>query len=456
MRDYRTWALGQAGSYLGRRYMDKVLNNTWKSLVGGNKRMVAGGNWTGKFKAPVKRPRRINLKDGVHDEYIYSDAKEQPMVGYLGITSYPCVRASSTGVSTQFQTSYQFIRVIEAALRYFFRYQHPGRYEFQTFDQTFESFNIPTTANYSTAEGMVIMYQTPDGSTITAGTDFIYMNYDTDATPRPAYNTLTKLATAIANEMYVQWQDGKEPLYMKSWQGALVGTTGLQFAVAGMNLNQLRFRTNCTTVLTVQNQTIADDGTGGTTNTLANTTIDISANPLHGRIFYFSDIAPKFATGYDYVNNDGPDEWGAINLSTPDSDSDLQNVYAPTKTPEGCWMTVPKAQYFSNCTGTKDVQLNPGEIKEFKLRFKFGGRLVDWLRADISNFKSLNPAKADIENLAYHKGMGQCAIMAVEKRIRNATTKVQLSYTVKTYTHATVRMNRQSLTVRTRANDIPE
>lgn len=400
----------------------------------GAKGMVAGGSYTGKFRGRVKRPAKANLSTGYHEHVVFSGAHDMANVNYLGITSYPSLSVDSNAVTV---ASRMFIDGYIAILRYYFRHVHLGRWEFESPDQPLSDLIILTDTNSSAALGQFIQqkFMTPNG-TIDTGTAVLITNLSTTMTIR-------SLATTLANECYNKWSLGFEPYILYSYSNG-AGSGGTTYDVPGamMFLNNLILKLSSTTVIRIQNQTVGDDG--------SNYTTDISTNPLHGKIFYFKDLSPTVGTGFDLSSTVSGDEWFAKNMCWPTAGT-LKNVYATSVACPGssAWSVIPKAQYFKNCTGVKDVQLNPGEIKEFKLRFKFDGRITQFLSRDWNNF-----SVSEVTNLGMRKGMGQCAIIALQRRLRagDDANPISLSYQVDTYCRARIKKLAQRMTYHVETN----
>lgn len=426
---------------------------------------VISGVFDGKFRGPRDRARNAILRSGYSETHIQTGTVEQDGVAYLGIASYPAFKGG-----TQAQYGRVFEDIWIAILRKFFRHYHPGRFEFNSPDQDFDQLvdygvdaglGIPVSYN---REAIQLIFAKPDGTSTTSpvgvgATDenrFYYFNplVGYSAT----YSTLRTLADAIAARcMKVYVEDGLVPLMMKNMTSIMTYNTtnpNDQYANitnATMWLNNCRVSAYVKTVMTVQNQTIADDTTEG--NGFRNAMTDISCNPIRGKLYYFSDLGPKLRAGYDLGSSSATtisdDEWFAYYYNKPNDNAlvggQLRNIYIAQEgdpvdnvNPTGCWVTIPPRAYFSNCKSAVNVTLDPGHMKTFTLTFRFKGSLHNFIkgeRLDIDNQDTYE--NGDIENevrsAGYAKGMGKSCILAMEKRLRSGTAGVQLQWQVNTH-----------------------
>lgn len=412
-------ALYYGALYAGNRYMSS--GNAVR------KRGIGGANYQGKFGGYVKRPRYAKLDKGYAEKVTFASVAQQPQCLYLGFTSVPTAVYGTIGYSRLLQD------VCISILREFFRNYHPGKFEFETPDQDLYTAGL-------SVDGFNLSCRSPGGG-LSA-----YLTF----TPATAANgtTLRVMGAQFAQFLMQQWDSGYEP-YQLSCTSPGTGSA----PVGIMWLNNLIVKASCTNVVIIQNQSLADDGAAADLD--VNTTVDVSANPLKGKMFYMKHVCAEIGTGMRSGFGDPTvigDTWGANNLKTTTTGT-LQNVIAPTNAADGCWKVIPKADYFKNCTGVKDIGLEPGVQKTFKLRFKFTGALTNFLRGEYSNYMGTSALGTGVSaQPSYKQRFGQCVILAFEKRLRQTGSQITVAYQVDTYIRTSIKKKRQYMTYHVETN----
>lgn len=418
---------GNALYYGAGYYLSRYMNGPSR------KRGIGGSTFQGKFGGTPKRPRYAKLDKGYSEKVTYAAVAQGPSCCYLGITSIPTATLGGNGHTRLLAD------ICIGIWRDFFRFYHPGRYEFETPDQVLSSMiNIVN-------EGYSLICRPPDPG---SGGDSI------DQFTITVNTTLRDLGFSLASAMMGAWRNGLEPFRLEHSVNVSPYTCG-----GSMYLNNIIVKAKVTNVVTIQNQSLADDSTGGDAD--ANTTVDVSANPLKGKMFYMKHIAPEISTGYKYEgadNSSTADQWGATYLKDTVIGT-LQNIISPDQTAtgvpaNGCWKIIPKADYFKNCTGVKDIGLEPGVQKTFKLRFRFVGPLTNYLRGEFTNYNAVTttPGQGIAYQPAYKMGMGQCVLLAFEKRLRQTGSTVNIAYQVDSYIKTSVSKKRQYMTYHVETN----
>lgn len=391
----------------------------YDTVRGGGKGVLSHGIWEGKFRG---RRRRDNMKmySGFSEHRVSSGDSYMTHCSYTGICSYPSGSDLNTGCSMALQD------IMTAVLRRYFEKYYTYRFEVSDPDEPLMNHmyvygNSFTTgamvANLSNGPSFVLLYSQNDGTGEAFGA---YTSLSSNATL-----SLRGLAAIMAAEIETKWKAGLEP---RSILGVLNYKSSDQFPVGSMSLVNLRIHYRSTVTMSVQNQTNADDTSASMT--------DIQSNPLHGKIMYFKGVAPVQATGqfmWDLASKAGTEanEWAAHNLTGPTTSYGTVYSFGVSGipvTPTGVWAAVPKDNWFKNCTGSMLVSMEPGVQKKFALKFKFDGRLTDWLRKEYTNVGS-----AAI-NSTYKIGMGSCALLVVEKRIRRGGVPVTIAWQSDMYT----------------------
>lgn len=455
------WNLGIAAGYAGVNMYKRSRRATGPSARA--KRYRPSGVYDGKFTGPRDTRRNAVLKSGYAETHIHTGTVTQDGAAYIGIASYPAFKGGSQA---------QYGRVLEdiciAILRKYFRNYHPGKIEFSTPDQTFDQvldYSVGTGYGQSyNYEYIHIKFGKPDGTyTQSEGTfpganenKFLYFSSTTlIPTGETLYTNLRSLGEAIAKQiMHMYVNHGDVPLCIRGARVFYTTTVDGTVPFYNTTYHSTMWMTNCKvsakvkTVLTVQNQTVADDTTEGFKNTM----IDVSCNPIRGKLFYFKDLGPKLKAGFDLgADADGnpstEDEWFHYWFSKPTDNETvgglLRNIYiakdanAANVDPVGCWKTIPERAYFSNCANAYNVTLDPGHIKTVTTRFRFYGTLWNFLKGERLQIDNQNDYEAggegEVRSAGFAKGMGTSVILAMEKRLRAGTEGVQLQWQVTTH-----------------------
>lgn len=408
------------------------------NMIGSSrKRGIGGVNFQGKFGGRPKRFRSSKLAKGYAERVTYAAVQSAPQCAYLGFTSIPCI---SQGVNPGYSRLLADICI--AILRQFFRSHFPGKIEFETPDQVINAFGCAV-YNYN------VQFRNPTGQSFVDSSVFSSASNQISTTLRDMANNMASIITA-------QWRLGLVPTMLYAY--VPTGDTS-PVPVGTMWLNNLRVKCSCTNVITVQNQSLADDGAIGDLD--ANTTVDVSANPLRGRIYYMRHVTPEVGVGLP-MSSDATvtdDLWGSINLRRmTDAGSTLSNVLAPTAAATGCWKVLPKPEYFKNCSRIKDIGLEPGVQKTMKLRFNFHGTLTNFLRGEYNNYAVANQLGVTDTSVGLSlqsglkMGFGQIALMAFEKRLRQTGSLITVAYQIDSYIRTSIYSRRQYMVYHVETN----
>lgn len=409
------------GQYLYNAYINDPMARRFDRFVNAinpptmNYRKGIGGQFQGRFGGKRHKPSGDKYTSGFAEKDIYANTWSMGHTLYIGFQSYPYTSNYSDVSIANNTPGRVFVDIWVAILRKYYKSYHVGRLEFMNPTQPLNSY-------VGGSEVWSILSERPDGNSSGAVQD----TYTTVAA-----DTLISLATQLAKICMSQFIRGKIPLRLV----CQFGGTGMG---GYMMLNQTYVTAKCTTVITVQNQTLADDINNNEGE--ANTTVDITANPLKGKLLYFSDLYPRFAAGYG--NGDVEDEWGPRWLAPNSFDgglvvagsSNMLNVVRPyngtsVQTPTGLWKAIPSPSTFSNLSAVQDIGMEPGVQKTFKLKFRFNGTLANFMKHDRTVF-SASPLQLFSGEYSY--GMGTSVYLVLEKRIRRATNPISIGYQVET------------------------
>lgn len=413
-------------------------------MYGSRKRGIGGGNFQGRFGGRPKRFRSSKLFRGFAERVTFASHQDANSCCYLGFSSIPTISSGGFG-ATNPGYSRLLADICISILRDFFRYHFPGHLEFETPDQAMFDGSIDKyTINLRSSEPASLLGYTD--TTIFSGAS-------------AATTSLRDVANNLANSITAFWRVGQVPQSLYAFQTSTAATGGVPLSY--MWLNNLVVKCSVVNVITVQNQTLADDAVTGDGD--ANTITDVTANPLRGRVFYLKDIAPVVGVGRQIgTNGDKSDMWGHQYLRNfAEAGSTLGNVLAPSNQlpATGCWKVIPKPEYFKNCRKVKDIGLEPGVQKTLKMRFNFRGTFTDFLSGEYNNYAiaQLDGLQTTTNNgLALQSGLksgfGQLALLVFEKRLRQTGSLITVAYQVDSYIRASVFAKRQFMTYHVETN----
>lgn len=457
-----------------------------------------GGVYHGKFKTPIKRPNPIKGSySGYTEKIMHSGFSTQKGCWYMNLAAAPLWSSAENAGAGNDPTTIQYYSevlrcVCVAILRKFYKRYHPGRLEFVASDQPIQQFlslpasNVtPGTAVQLDADNPGNINYMPEILTLccVSADGYSQVKYQYTLTDG---DTLQTLAKWLAGRMWTAWSSntttngGMEPLYLAVVDSNSAANVANSKGFMYLNNMDVAFRVM--NILSLHNQS-GDHTVNGVDND--DTTIEIDANPLKGRIFYHKGIAPTINIGYCVPANgahpvDGgassvganPDIWGPDNLTqggtwnavdNPSVNTPLANCTFPYKgngqnyvEPTGVWRTLPKAEYFKRCYGVREVNMEPGVINKTTLAFDFKGKLTTLLRKLSTEYyyRSGNGSPA------YDYGMGKSMTIAFERRIRNhwetvanpVKDYVSIAFQIVTTIEAEVRRRNQVMAQYVRTN----
>lgn len=258
-----------------------------------------------------------------------------------------------------------------------------------------------------------------------------------------ANKAVSVAAVELQGKMVEHWLAGYTPTALMGYLLYHDNNDVDKYMYSGqMNLEDMVFSAWSRTYMNVQATTKADDGSTFTT--------DITQNPLVGKLFYFKDklpeIRPDATTAFATITSD---EWGSKYLNAHRISAPYitpGQVAAPPVTlasaqPTTPWKSVPLANAFRNVIKEGYVNLDPSNIKRCQIRFKFVGRLVDWMK-QYTRFDNTVPLGTSDGGLDF--SFGTSMLLALEKRVRTGDNVVRVSVHFDTvYGARFVRYNRR-------------
>jgi len=178
----------------------------------------------------------------------------------------------------------------------------------------------------------------------------------------------------------------------------------------------------------VQNVTVAD-GTSEPGAIYQTTRID--ANPLKGVLMRFRDPTPMVK---DAAVGAGIDGSGANNFGwTLQSDINGDGLIMPgNNPPTGPWTQLPSADMFKNCVGLVHVSLEPGDIKDYSLNFKFSGTLQALMKGFQMSYSDNNGNSYPLPS-TLNKQLGTSFMFALEKRMPTGPAPVTVNIHYENY-----------------------
>jgi len=178
----------------------------------------------------------------------------------------------------------------------------------------------------------------------------------------------------------------------------------------------------------VQNVTVAD-GTSEPGAIYQTTRID--ANPLKGVLMRFRSPTPMVK---DAAVGAGIDGSGANNFGwTLQSDMNGDGLIMPgNNPPNGPWSQLPSADMFKNCVGLAHITLEPGDIKDYSLNFKFSGTLQALMKGFQTSYTDNNGNSYPLPS-TLNKQLGNSFMFALEKRMPTGTAAVTVNIHYENY-----------------------
>lgn len=180
----------------------------------------------------------------------------------------------------------------------------------------------------------------------------------------------------------------------------------------------------------IQNTTRADSATAA-----AGVRDALDANPIVGKSYLMKGIYPDPETTSNYVGDTGGLAWvrKLFNFSTIPHRIGLG---VPNANPEAEWRRLPDPQVFSNIICCKTgLRLEPGEIRDDHLGFKFSGVFNDLCRGlsylDATDTTTTSAAQPTFTP----EKMGTCKLYAFEKVVPTGSDRVEINYHIDRVVH---------------------
>lgn len=427
-----------------------------------------GGIYHGKFSGPVKRPRKSGIYHGFKEKVLYSNVSEQNKCWYLNISSLPyATDPDGTASESDSYTNRVLVDICASIIREFYRKHHVGRIDLVSPDDQpkyYLSFTVDSSSVQEEWLNLVFM-QTDGGATVNQ--DFVVFEGTTSY-------TLLGLARTMAYHIWTKWKSGYIPMMLSCTDTA--GGAGTRVGYRGtMNLHQMLVSADVWTKVLLHNVTHSDtsviqDNPEGTADvyTAPDSITNVNADPLRGKLYYNKRLCPQPKTGIMLGTTTAPtgsvqeDEWFMNSMRFPQTYG-VRNIWLPSPSdptiaaagaPTGCWVTVPKPDYFKYCTGVKDVTLEPGVMKSFNVEFHFQGYLTTFLEKLANQFHGSSMSSV-YDNLSTKTAFGNCVLVALEKRMRydSATSDpIKIAYQVETFISTDIKSKRQPMTYHVETN----
>jgi len=161
-------------------------------------------------------------------------------------------------------------------------------------------------------------------------------------------------------------------------------------------------------------------------------TTRIDANPLKGVLMRFKGPTPMVK---DAALGAGIDGSGANNFGwTLQQDINGDGLILPgAPAPNGPWTQIPSADMFKNCVGVAHISLEPGDIKDYSLSFRFNGTLQALMKGfNTSSVGVLASTSVPLPSVN-NKQFGQSFMFALEKRMPTGPAPVNLNIHYENY-----------------------
>jgi len=158
----------------------------------------------------------------------------------------------------------------------------------------------------------------------------------------------------------------------------------------------------------------------------------IDANPLKGVLMRFKGPTPMVK---DAALGAGIDGSGANNFGwTLQQDINGDGLILPgAPAPIGPWSQIPSADMFKNCAGVAHISLEPGDIKDYSLSFRFNGTLQALMKGFNTSSVGVLAATSVPTPSINNKQFGQSFMFALEKRMPTGPAPVNLNIHYENY-----------------------
>jgi len=213
---------------------------------------------------------------------------------------------------------------------------------------------------------------------------------------------------------------GYQIIILDGFGSSVPHTTGGSFRVATpvIPLTDQYLSVYSTVRMHIQNVTPADVVDAGAN--LLTTRID--ANPVKGALMRFKDPVPLLD------NIRGTDGSAPVdNAFRLQQDTNADGIIWPNASLVGNWVQIPKPDQFKNCVGSVPVSLEPGDIKDYTITFKFNGTLQKLMKG-FNGFSTGVVGGAGAPIPGYEGAFGTSFLFALEKRMPTGPAAVQLNF----------------------------
>jgi len=390
------------------------------------------GSGTGHYKGPLPKPRRTSKPGpfaihGFRGEFERYGTPAQSNVVYLGATSAPVTPVgSAVGVA-----------LIRKLMRRHFQYEYtdPNQYLRAAGNGTATGGGggLPETNSALDFTPAYLKFfrrlNTAAGAIITEN----FVTYDFVTSPTATvlnfgewfalniFNTPALGAGTAAGNAPELW--GYQFIVFDAFGTSVPHTAGTSFRVSTpiIPLTDQYLKVYSTVRMHIQNITPADITDTGAN--LLSTRID--ANPIKGALMRFKDPTPVL-NNVRGTDGSAPQD-GAFRLQ---QDTNADGIIWPNASLTGNWIQIPKADQFKNCVGSTAISLEPGDIKDYTITFKYSGTLEKLIRG-FRGYTTAPPVvggSTGAPNPDYEGAFGTSFLFALEKRMPTGPAQVQLNF----------------------------
>lgn len=160
-------------------------------------------------------------------------------------------------------------------------------------------------------------------------------------------------------------------------------------------------------------------------------TTRIDANPLKGVLMRFKHPTPmvKDAAVGSGIDGSGSNDYGWTLQQDVNGDGLILPGALP---PTGPWTQLPSADMFKNCVGVSSITLEPGDIKDYSLSFRFNGTLQVLMKGFCNSLVGTGGVSIPTPS-TLNKQFGQSFLFALEKRMPTGPAQVSLNIHYENY-----------------------
>jgi len=375
---------------------------------------LAGGEHIGAYKGRLPKPKRASKPGkyalyGARAEVEKHGTQSLNNVVYLGAQSAPATRMGDI-------VGQAFIRKVMRR-HYLMEYAHPAS----------QLFPATSGANNTAPRELRFLNKITPASgvpTYTVAATFVFTTTD----------TLLTFGTWFSSNVFNSSAFGGSPdaayftneLYAYQFVNLDLATPNVTVYLPIIPLENQYLTVYSTVAMHIQNVTTADDPVAVQADTIK-LGDRIDANPLKGKLMVFRGSTPKLSSYRGIATTTAITPVPEDNAYILQTDSTPDGIFMPAVSLTGVWQQVPLASQFSNCKGEVSVNLEPGQMKNYSIQFRYSGTLQRLIRGFSQKTVLGQPLPNGVHSF------GESFLFALEKRMPTGNAQCTLNFHYEQY-----------------------